>query len=73
MSFRCRQARPLPRYNKLGTNTDGQEKNVAHMLNAIVLEIAIKVIWELDNNEDCRYTHNICSLFGNSVRRVEGS
>ena len=38
-------------------------KNVAHMLNAIVLEIAVKVIWELDNNEDCRYTHNIRSLY----------
>lgn len=47
-------------------------KNVAHMLNAIVLEIAIKVIWELDNNEDCRYTHNICSLFGELREKSRG-
>ena len=39
------------------------EKNIAHMLNAIVLEIAIKVIWEIDNNRDCRFTHNIRELY----------
>ena len=39
-------------------------KHVAHMLNAVVLEIAIKVIWELDNNQECRYTHDIGALYG---------
>ena len=34
-----------------------------HMLYAIVFEISIKIIWELDNNEECRFTHNISELF----------
>ena len=38
-------------------------KQIAHMLNAIVLEIAIKVLWELDNNEECGYTHDIGGLY----------
>ena len=38
-------------------------KHIAHMLNAIELEIAIKVIWELDNQSDCRNTHNISELY----------
>ena len=38
-------------------------KGVAHMLNAIVFELAIKVIWEVDNNRECDYTHNIFKLY----------
>ena len=34
-----------------------------HMLYAIVFEISIKIIWELDNNEECRFTHDIGELF----------
>ena len=49
-------------------------KNIAHMLNAVVLEISIKVIWELDNGQECRYTHNIDALYGelkeNSRREI---
>ncbi len=33
------------------------------MLNAVVFEIAIKVIWELDHDEECRHTHNIDTLY----------
>ena len=33
------------------------------MLYAIVFEIAIKVIWTTDNRTDCRYTHDIASLY----------
>ena len=50
-------------------------KTVAHLLNAIVLEIAIKVIWELANNRDCKHTHNISKLYKglkeNSRRELE--
>ena len=38
-------------------------KSVVHMLNSIVFELTIKVIWELDHNQQCRYTHNISSLY----------
>ena len=38
-------------------------KRVAHMLNSLVFEIAIKVIWELDNNRDCRFTHDVRTLY----------
>lgn len=38
-------------------------KHIAHMLNAVVLEIAIKVIWELDHDEECRHIHNIDTLY----------
>ena len=34
-----------------------------HMLYSIVFEIAIKVIWELDNQKDCRNTHDIGNLY----------
>ena len=34
-----------------------------HMLYAIVFEIAVKIIWELDNQRTCRYTHDISSLY----------
>ena len=39
-------------------------KMVAHLLNSIVLEITVKVIWELDNNAACPHTHNIRRLYG---------
>ena len=38
-------------------------KHISHMLNAVVLEIAIKVTWELDNEKECRYTHDIAMLY----------
>lgn len=38
-------------------------KSVVHMLNSIVFELTIKVTWELDKNQQCRYTHNISSLY----------
>ena len=38
-------------------------KHISHMLNAIVLEIAIKVLWELDNKKESRHTHDIGSLY----------
>ena len=34
-----------------------------HMLYAIVFEIAIKMIWTLDNRMDCPYIHDIASLY----------
>lgn len=36
---------------------------ISHFLNALVLEIAIKVIWELDNAKECRYIHDIYQLY----------
>ena len=42
------------------------------MLNAIVLEIAVKVIWELDHNRDCKYTHNISKLYGQLTEKSRG-
>ena len=38
-------------------------KHISHMLNAIVFEIAVKVIWELDNNRECRHIHDIGALY----------
>ena len=38
-------------------------RNISHFLNALVLEIGIKVIWELDNGKECRYTHDIYQLY----------
>ena len=38
-------------------------KHISHILNAIVFEIAVKVIWELDNDRECSYTHNIGALY----------
>ena len=35
----------------------------SHMLYAIVFEVSLKIIWELDNNEECRFTHNIRDLY----------
>ena len=37
---------------------------VAHLLHAFILELAIKVIWELDNGQSCRFTHDISTLYG---------
>ena len=48
---------------KLADRHRWSRKNVSHMLNAIVLEIAIKVTWELDNDKECRHTHNISKLY----------
>lgn len=38
-------------------------KSVTHMLDAIVFEISVKVLWELDHDADCRNTHNIGALY----------
>ncbi len=38
-------------------------KKVSHMLYAMVLELAIKVLAELDNNRECKHNHNIAKLF----------
>ena len=38
-------------------------KVVCHFLYAIVLEITIKIMWELTNNRECKHTHNICKLY----------
>lgn len=38
-------------------------KQVCHMLYAIVFEISIKVIWDLDHNKACKFTHNVSKLF----------
>ena len=47
-------------------------KHVAHMLNAIAFEIAIKVIWELDHRKDCRFAHNISDLFQELTEKSRG-
>ena len=39
-------------------------KHISHMLNAIIFEITIKVLWELDNHTECSYTHKIRALYG---------
>ena len=36
---------------------------VCHILYAIVFEISIKIVWELDNGQACRHTHDINALF----------
>ena len=36
---------------------------IAYFLNAVVLEIAIKMIWELDKAKECRNTHHIYQLY----------
>ncbi len=41
------------------------------MLNAVVLAIATKVLWELDNNLECRHTHNIIALYGELDERSQ--
>ena len=48
---------------------------IAHLDYAIVLELVIKVIWELDNKRPCEHTHNIYKLYGElsekSKRQIE--
>ena len=36
---------------------------ISHFLNSIVLEIAIKIVWELDKGKNCRNTHDIYELY----------
>lgn len=36
---------------------------VGHMLCAVALEIAIKVLWELEHRKACRHTHDIKTLY----------
>lgn len=44
-------------------NQRNQAKIVCHFLYAVVFEIAIKVIWAIDKEEDCRPTHDIFCLY----------
>ena len=38
-------------------------RSIAYMLHCIVLELAIKVMWELEKREACKDTHRIDSLY----------
>ena len=38
-------------------------RSIAYMLHCIVLELAIKVIWELEKRKECEPTHYINSLY----------
>ena len=38
-------------------------KIVCHFLYATVLEITIKIMWELNNRKECKHNHNICKLY----------
>ena len=44
-------------------NQRNQAKTVCHFLYAVVFELAIKIIWAIDKEEDCRPTHDIFCLF----------
>ena len=37
--------------------------HVAHLLNSIVFEISVKILWEIDNGSEPRHTHNVGKLF----------
>ena len=56
---------------ELGHEHRKSRKFVAHILNSIVLEIAIKVIWELDNNAECRHIHDIACLFSELSKKSQ--
>ena len=40
-----------------------QGKKVSHFLYAVVFELAIKIIWSIDNGKECGKTHDILSLY----------
>ena len=48
-----------------------RSKKIVHMLGAIALEIAIKVVWELDNSYECRFTHDVMTLFSELTERSQ--
>ena len=46
-------------------------KAVCHFLYAVVFEIAIKIIWEIDKGEECRKTHDILCLYNELSREKQ--
>ena len=48
-----------------------QGKQVCHFLYAVVFELAIKIIWELDKGEECRKTHDILCLYNEISREKQ--
>ena len=40
-----------------------QGKTVSHFLYAVVFELAIKMIWAIDNGKECGKTHDILTLY----------
>ena len=40
-----------------------QRKKVCHFLYAMLFEITIKIIWEIEKEEQCRHTHCILNLY----------
>ena len=51
---------------QIGARKDKQNlerKEVCHFLYAIVFELAIKIIWEIEKEKECRRTHNILDLY----------
>ena len=48
-----------------------QKNIVAHMLCTILVENTIKVLWEVEHNQECEYSHNVNKIYselGNSTR-----
>ena len=48
-----------------------QKNIVAHMLCAILVENTIKILWELEHNQECEYSHNVQNIYnelGNLTR-----
>ena len=51
---------------EIETRTDKQriqKKKMCHFLYAVVFELAIKIIWEIEKGGKCRPTHNILELY----------
>ena len=40
-----------------------QKKKMCHFLYAVVFELAIKIIWEIEKGKKCKPTHNILNLY----------
>ncbi len=41
-----------------------QRNITSHMLYVIIFENSIKILWELENEEECEHTHNIIKIYG---------
>ena len=39
------------------------KKKVCHFLYAIIFELAIKIIWEVENGEECKHHHHILEFY----------
>ena len=51
---------------EIETRTDKQrvqKKKMCHFLYAVVFELAIKIIWEIEKGGKCKPTHNILELY----------